>query len=140
MDAVLKFRMLVLQSLHGLSLEATERMVRDRLSWMRLGGLGIADTVPDANTLWDFREALIRADALDACSARSWAFMPHPALRQICHNAAPASEHSCDMARSGPDDGENWPDLSNATRRTNSWSSTSPTPRGEAEPVDIARP
>ncbi|NSY39849.1 IS5 family transposase, partial [Leisingera sp. ANG59] len=46
--------------------EATERMVRDRLSWMRFCGLGIADTVPDANTLWDFREALIKADALDA--------------------------------------------------------------------------
>lgn len=66
MDVVLKFRMLVLQSLHGLSLEATEKMVRDRLSWMRFCGLGIADTVPDANTLWDFREALITADALDA--------------------------------------------------------------------------
>jgi len=66
MDVVLKFRMLVLQSLHGLGLEATEKMVRDRLSWMRFCGLGIADTVPDANTLWDFREALIRAGALDA--------------------------------------------------------------------------
>lgn len=66
LDVVLKFRMLVLQSLHGLSLEATERMVRDRLSWMRFCGLGIADGVPDANTLWDFREALIKADALDA--------------------------------------------------------------------------
>ncbi|MCJ8335991.1 MAG: IS5 family transposase [Epibacterium sp.] len=66
LDVVLKFRMLVLQSLHGLSLEATERMVRDRLSWMRFCGLGIADTVPDANTLWDFREALIKADAFDA--------------------------------------------------------------------------
>ena len=65
MDVVLKFRMLVLQSLHGLSLEATERMVRDRLSWMRFCGLGIADPVPDANTLWDFREALIRAEVLD---------------------------------------------------------------------------
>lgn len=60
LDAVLKFRMLVLQSLHGLSLEAAERMVRGRLSWMRLCGLGIADT------LWDFREALIRVAALDA--------------------------------------------------------------------------
>ena len=51
LDVVLKFRMLILQSLHGLSLHATERMVRDRLSWMRFCGLGIADTVPDANTL-----------------------------------------------------------------------------------------
>ncbi len=64
MDVVLKFRMLVLQSLHGLSLDATERMVRDRLSWMRFCGLSIADPVPDANTLWDFREALIRAEVL----------------------------------------------------------------------------
>jgi IS5 family transposase len=66
LDVVLKLRMLVLQSLHGLSLEATERRVRDRLSWMRFRGLGIADTVPDANTLWDVREALIKTDALDA--------------------------------------------------------------------------
>ena len=64
-DAVLKFRMLVLQSLHGLSLEATEYLVRDRLSWMRFCRLGLGDAVPDANTLWDFREALIRAGALD---------------------------------------------------------------------------
>ncbi len=64
MDVVLKFRMLVLQSLHRLSLEATEKMVRDRLSWMRFCGLGIADPGPDANTLWDFREALIRAHVL----------------------------------------------------------------------------
>ena len=31
---------------------------------MRFCGLSIADPVPDANTLWDFREALIGADAL----------------------------------------------------------------------------
>lgn len=59
LDVVLKFRMLVLQSPHGLSLDATERMIRDRFSWMRFCGLGIADTAPDANTPWDFREALI---------------------------------------------------------------------------------
>jgi transposase, IS5 family len=64
-DAVLKFKMLYLQAQHGLSFEATEHLVRDRLSWMRFCGLSIADPVPDANTLWDFREALIRAGALD---------------------------------------------------------------------------
>lgn len=64
-DPVLKFRMLVLQSLHGLSLEQTEYLVRDRLSWMRFCRLGPEDRVPDANTLWDFREALIAAGALD---------------------------------------------------------------------------
>jgi transposase, IS5 family len=37
---------------------------------MRFCGLSIADPVPDANTLWDFREALIRSGALDQLFAR----------------------------------------------------------------------
>ena len=69
-DAVLKFRMLVLQAMHGLSLRQTEYLVRDRLSWMRFCGLGPGDEVPDANTLWDFREALIAARALDRLFGR----------------------------------------------------------------------
>lgn len=69
-DPVLKFRMLVLQSLHGLSLEQIEYLVRDRLSWMRFCQLGPEDRVPDANTLWDFREALIAASALDGLFAK----------------------------------------------------------------------
>lgn len=69
-DVVLKFKMLVLQALHGTSLEQTEYLVRDRLSWMRFCDLGLSDRVPDANTLWDFREALIAAKALDRLFAR----------------------------------------------------------------------
>lgn len=69
-DSVLKFRMLVLQAMHGLSLAQTEYLVADRLSWMRFCRLGPGDAVPDANTLWDFREALIAAGALDALFAR----------------------------------------------------------------------
>lgn len=57
--------MLVLQSLHGLALGRTAYLVRDRLSGMRFCGLGPGDAVPDGNTLWDFREALIAAGALD---------------------------------------------------------------------------
>ena len=64
-DAILKLKMLYLQAQHGLSFEQTEHLVRDRLSWMRFCGLTIADPVPDANTLWDFREALIDAGAFD---------------------------------------------------------------------------
>jgi IS5 family transposase len=69
-DAVLKFRMLVLQAMYGLSLAQTEFLVADRLSWMRFCGLGPGDAVPDANTLWDFREALIAVAALDGLFAR----------------------------------------------------------------------
>lgn len=69
-DPVLKFRMLVLQTMHGLSLDQTEYLLRDRLSWMRFCGLGPGDKVPDANTLWDFREALIAANAFDSLFER----------------------------------------------------------------------
>ena len=69
-DPVLKFKMLVLQAMHGLSLDQTEFMLRDRLSWMRFCGLGPGDSVPDANTLWDYREALIAAGAFDALFSR----------------------------------------------------------------------
>lgn len=67
---VLKFRMLVLQSLHGLSPERSAYRVRDRLSWMRFCGLRPGDRVPDVNTLRDFREALIKAKVLDKLFAR----------------------------------------------------------------------
>ena len=62
--------MLVLGAMHGLSLQQTDYLVRNRLSWMRFCGLGPGDTVPDANTLWDFREALIAAKALHDLFAR----------------------------------------------------------------------
>ena len=39
-DPVLKFRMLVLQAMHGLSLDQTEYLFADRLRWMRFCGLG----------------------------------------------------------------------------------------------------
>jgi transposase, IS5 family len=60
-DHVLMFKVLILQASHNLSDERTEYLIKDRLSFMRFLGLGLADTVPDANTIWTFREALTRA-------------------------------------------------------------------------------
>jgi IS5 family transposase len=57
-DHVLVFKVLILQSSHNLSDERTEYLICDRLSFMRFLGLGLADTVPAANTIWGFREAL----------------------------------------------------------------------------------
>lgn len=45
-DAVLKVRMLVLHSRHGLSLEQTEYLVRDRLARMRFCRLGPEERMP----------------------------------------------------------------------------------------------
>ena len=60
-DHVLMFKVLVLQTMHSLSDERCEYLIKDRLSFMRFLGLGLADPVPDANTIWTFREALTRA-------------------------------------------------------------------------------
>ena len=43
----------------------TEFYLRDRLTWMRFLGLGLGDPVPDANTIWTFREALTKAGAIE---------------------------------------------------------------------------
>ena len=64
-DHVLMFKVLILQTMHSLSDERTEFLIKDRLSFMRFLGLGLADPVPDANTIWTFREALKRAEAVD---------------------------------------------------------------------------
>ena len=69
-DRVLMFKVLLLQAMHGLSDERCEYLIKDRLSFMRFLGLGLADPVPDANTIWTFREALKRAGAVDALFAR----------------------------------------------------------------------
>jgi IS5 family transposase len=46
LDAVLKFKMLILQSLYNLSDEQVEYQVRDRLSFARFLGLRLEDPVP----------------------------------------------------------------------------------------------
>jgi IS5 family transposase len=62
-DAVLMFKVLVLQTLYTLSDDQTEYQIRDRLSFMRFLGLALEDRVPDAKTIWLFREQLTRAGA-----------------------------------------------------------------------------
>lgn len=57
-DVLLLFKMLVLQKLYNISDEELEYQVNDRLSFMQFLGLGIEDTVPDATTVWLFREQL----------------------------------------------------------------------------------
>jgi len=69
-DAVLMFRVLVLQTLYTLSDDQAEYQLRDRLSFMRFAGLSLSDAVPDAKTIWLFREQLVRAGAFERLFAR----------------------------------------------------------------------
>lgn len=69
-DHVFMFKVLILQAMHSLSDERCEYLIKDRLSFMRFLGLGLADAVPDANTIWTFREALKKANAIDGLFRR----------------------------------------------------------------------
>jgi transposase, IS5 family len=64
-DAVLMFKVLVLQTLYTLSDDQTEYQIRDRLSFMRFLDLALEDRVPDAKTIWLFREQLTRAGTVE---------------------------------------------------------------------------
>src|ERR1017187_202964 len=64
-DAIVMFRMLILQSLYNLSDDQVEYQVRDRFSFTRFLKLGIEDRIPDGKTLWLFREKLAKAGLIE---------------------------------------------------------------------------
>lgn len=74
-DVVLMFKVLVLQSLYNLSDDSTEFQVRDRLSFMRFLGLEFHDVVPDAKTVWLFRERLTEAGLVEKLFAQFDGFL-----------------------------------------------------------------
>ncbi|CDN10906.1 Mobile element protein [Richelia intracellularis] len=52
------FKILVLQQLYNISDEELEYQVNGRLLFMRFLGLGLAEPVLDATTVWLFRQEL----------------------------------------------------------------------------------
>jgi transposase, IS5 family len=64
-DRILMFKLLILQRMNNLSDERLEFQVADRLSFMRFLGLDLGASVPDARTVWAFREELKEYDLVD---------------------------------------------------------------------------
>lgn len=58
LDAVLMFKTLVLQQLYNLGDEQTEYQIRDRYSFARFLDIDPEGQVPDARTIWWYREQL----------------------------------------------------------------------------------
>ncbi|WP_081099929.1 IS5 family transposase, partial [Leptospira weilii] len=59
-DAVLMFKIIVLQKLYNLSDHQTEYQINDRFSFQRFLGIGEHEKLPDEKTIWVYRERLIR--------------------------------------------------------------------------------
>lgn len=64
-EVVMMFKVLVLQRYYNLSEEQTEYQIADRLSFQKFLGLTLADEVPDKNTIWDFKQRLVEAGAIE---------------------------------------------------------------------------
>ena len=64
-DYVLMFKILILQRYYNLSDDTIEYTILDRLSFMRFLSLGINDPVPDAKTIWLFRDRLGKANMVE---------------------------------------------------------------------------
>ena len=62
-DYVMMFKILILQRVYNLSDEQTEFQINDRMSFMRFLGMTLSDRVPDAKTIWLFRDTLSKAAA-----------------------------------------------------------------------------
>jgi len=59
-DYVMMFKIMILQRYYNISDDKMEFAILDRLSFMRFLGLSMSDRVPDAKTIWNFREQLRR--------------------------------------------------------------------------------
>ncbi|MCK4207324.1 transposase [Brucella pituitosa] len=68
--AVMMPNVRVLQALCNLSDNQAEFVIQNRLSFMRFLGLSLSQKVPDAKTIWLFRESLVRAGAIESLFAR----------------------------------------------------------------------
>lgn len=69
-DELLMFKILVLQALYNLSDEQAEYQVKDRLSFRRFLKLNINAMVPDAKTIWLFRELLTKQNLVEQLFAQ----------------------------------------------------------------------
>lgn len=80
-DAILMFKILVLQSLYNLSDEGLEYQILDRYSFSRFLGLHAASKVPDCTTIWRFRNDLANAGVVETLFSQFNAFLLEKGFR-----------------------------------------------------------
>lgn len=74
-DYVLRFKVLILQSLYNLSDDAMEYQLNDRRTFQRFIGLNDKDAIPDAKTIWAWRETLTKRKKLPKLFRKFWNFL-----------------------------------------------------------------
>ena len=62
---LLMFKILILQRLFNISDDQAEFQINDRMTFRRYLGLSLGDPVPDAKTIWLFRDTLVKAGVME---------------------------------------------------------------------------
>ena len=60
---LLMLKILIIKRMYNLSHDQTEYQINDRISFMRFLGLGMADRIPDAKTIWLYEDLLSKSEA-----------------------------------------------------------------------------
>jgi len=96
-DYVMMFKILILQKMYNMADDKTEYQIKDRLSFQRFLGLQLCDTVPDAKTIWHFREELNNAKILDTVFYRFVEQLEHKGI--ITHSGSIVDATFVDVPR-----------------------------------------
>ena len=64
-DEIVMYKAIILCALYNLSDDQVEYQILDRLSFTRFLGLSLTDRVPDAKTVWMYRDKLARAEVIE---------------------------------------------------------------------------
>jgi IS5 family transposase len=155
-DPVMMFKILVIQTTNNLSDERAEFLINDRLSFMRFLGFGLSDRVPDARTIWLFREKLTKAGAIgplferfDATLRQSGYIAMAGQIVDASLIAAPRQRNTQDEKKAIkdgriPDDWKDKPAKLRQKDRDARWTvkytKAKPREDGSTPPVDLAIP
>lgn len=74
-DYIVRFRVMILQSLYNLSDDATEFQLNDRRTFQRFIGIDDKDAVPDSKTIWAWRETLTQNGTMKKLFNKFWKIM-----------------------------------------------------------------
>ena len=103
-DKVMMFKCLILQSLYNLSDDALEFQILDRLSFTRFLGIDIGEKVPDATTIWRFREELVAAGVVEELFRQFDSFLRQSGFEAKCGQIIDASIVSAPKQRNSRDE------------------------------------
>jgi IS5 family transposase len=103
-DVIVMFKLLILQQLYNIGDDELEYQVNDRLSFMRFLHLGLEDPVPDAKTVWSFREQLQTAALVEPLFEQFGAYLKATGYQAQCGQIIDATLVPVPKQRNSRDD------------------------------------